>query len=121
SRSATPSQHDDVWKSWTAITQYYQDQANQTTSSVSSKRKEQSVVALAFEQVARASRKLAVKEHHQEQIEGLHRKPATDSWDFSQIRRGPGVGAASLGLGAVHTFMAGGPHATRHLEFKRKH
>ncbi|KFH64068.1 hypothetical protein MVEG_09893 [Podila verticillata NRRL 6337] len=121
SRSATPSQHDDVWKSWTAITQYYQNQANQTTSSVSSKRKEQSVVALAFEQVARASRKLAVKEHHQEQAEGLHRKPATDSWDFSQIRRGPGVGAASLGLGAVHTFMAGGPHATRHLEFKGKH
>ncbi|KAG0085218.1 hypothetical protein BGZ92_009162 [Podila epicladia] len=132
-RSVTPAQHDDVWKSWMAITQHYTQHyqgrtSNKSASAESSKRvKERSVVALAFEQVARASRKLSVEEQQREhsrmeRAERLLRKPATDSWDFSQIRRRPGVGAASLGLGATHAAMAvAGLHPTTHLEFKGKH
>lgn len=128
-RSVTPAQHADVWKSWMAITQHYQGQrSDKLASAESSKRvKERSVVALAFEQVARASRKLSNEEQQREhnrleRAESLLRKPAVDSWDFSQIRRGPGVGAASLGLGAAHAVMAGaGLHSSTHLEFKGKH
>ncbi|KAG0019771.1 hypothetical protein BGZ81_009606 [Podila clonocystis] len=127
--SVTPAQHEDVWKSWMAITKYYQDQtSDKSASAESSKRvKERSVVALAFEQVATASRKLSIKEQQREfnrleRADSLLRKPVTDSWDFSQIRRGPGVGAANLGLGAVQAVMAGaGLHPTTHLEFKGKH
>ncbi|KAF9173273.1 hypothetical protein BGX21_003344 [Mortierella sp. AD011] len=108
--SANETLHLEVWKSWSDMTTEFLERQYERLPSdqndLRTTQKDMSVLASAFEQVARASRKLyrkpsvfkepnQVKEQAQDTEEGDH---VARGWDFGQIRRNLGPGL-SLGLG----------------------
>ncbi|KAG0342623.1 hypothetical protein BG004_005645 [Podila humilis] len=136
SRTSVPAQHEDVWRAWRVMTQFYQKATSNTTNNhvpTTGPNSRKSVLSCAFEQVARASRKLTTQEQQKEQArieqaERLLQKPSVDGWDFGPARRGPSVGPASVGLGLRFGLVGAGTgvgaghgqHLTDHLQIKGK-
>ncbi|KAG0258275.1 hypothetical protein BG011_003389 [Mortierella polycephala] len=93
---------EEVWKTWNSMTHYflgYEDLQNDTN-------KITAVLALAFEQVADATRGASVNDHglqagSQKRGTKAMRRQEQDGWDFNPGRRGPGMG---LGLGLALGF-----------------
>ncbi|KAI7823387.1 hypothetical protein BC939DRAFT_477284 [Gamsiella multidivaricata] len=132
---------DDVMRSWNAMTQYFTERQLSSGHSTTSL-EEQQVMALAFEQVAKAARKSKFMERGhvsalQDRGQGANDNQTADGWDFGQIRRslsgGLGLGLrAGYGMGDASMVAAspavaasnGGSEAvpsalaSRHLEFK---
>ncbi|KAF9357634.1 hypothetical protein BGX26_003366 [Mortierella sp. AD094] len=111
-RANSPNEtlHLEVWKSWDDMTMEFLEKQRECLSSdqsdLKATQKDMSVLASAFEQVAKASRKPShkpslskesnqVNEQAQDAEEGDH---VASGWDFGQIRRNLGPGQ-SLGLG----------------------
>ncbi|KAF9425252.1 hypothetical protein BGZ94_007702 [Podila epigama] len=93
--TTVPSQHEDVWRSWMAMTHHYQ--LHQQGRSKMALEKDQAVMSLAFEQVALAMRNLPtrkqgsfsyVKAQQQLQLQGKVRVSSVDGWDAGTFGAG---------------------------------
>ncbi|KAF9123142.1 hypothetical protein BGW39_009231 [Mortierella sp. 14UC] len=133
---------DDVWKAWTSMMRYLEEGGSARDSPVGERfvmtidPEERSVLALAFEQVAKAARQepesaRGSKQGSQDSGRNASRL-AGDDWDFSAVRQKPGMGGVGLGLRLGQTGVHGssdvldhrGIYAdtpTKYLEFKGKH
>ncbi|KAF9101105.1 hypothetical protein BGX29_005989, partial [Mortierella sp. GBA35] len=137
---------DDVWKAWTSMMRYLDEDVSARDTPVGERYgvviapSERSVLALAFEQVAKAARQDSLfargaKQGSQDTGKGAFR-PADDNWDFSPMRQRSGMGGLGLGLRLGQSGVHGsgmsssaeldrqGASAdtpTKYLEFKGKH
>ncbi|KAG0381231.1 hypothetical protein BGX24_000001 [Mortierella sp. AD032] len=133
---------DDVWKSWTSMMRYLEEDGSGRDTPVGERiriaidPKERSVLALAFEHVAKAARKepesaRSAKQDSQNTDKPASR-PARDDWNFSPIRQKPGMGGVGLGLRLGQTGVhgssgelgrrgSGADTPTKYLEFKGRH
>ncbi|KAI8596683.1 hypothetical protein EDD21DRAFT_357925 [Dissophora ornata] len=104
---------DEVWKAWDSMIQYFlekegdapeQPMKDEELLLLGESQKERSILALAFEQVAKVTRKEPTMQQSRGKQIGAARESSSninrgggDDWDFGQIRRG--LGGAGLGLG----------------------
>ncbi|KAF9123664.1 hypothetical protein BG015_005271, partial [Linnemannia schmuckeri] len=99
---------DDVWKAWASMMRYL-DEDGSTRDTPVGKRfemtidpRERSVLALAFEQVAKAARQDPLSscetKQSQQEVERTAAQLAGNDWDFTPMRHKPGMGGLGLGL-----------------------
>ncbi|KAG0259115.1 hypothetical protein BGZ95_004794 [Linnemannia exigua] len=133
---------DDVWKSWTSMMRYLEEDGSGRDTPVGERfgvtidPKERSVLALAFEQVAKAARQEPESARSAKQNSQSTGSPASrlagDDWNFSPIRQKPGMGGVGLGLRLGQTGVHGSSEElgrrgssadtpTKYLEFKGRH
>ncbi|KAK3825188.1 MAG: LOW QUALITY PROTEIN: hypothetical protein J3Q66DRAFT_327180 [Benniella sp.] len=113
---------DDVWKTWVSMTHYFSDPQNsqELTNEIQkgSKwvEKQRSVLAIAFEQVAKALGKLYTDKSTDQK--------ANESWDMGQIRRIIRMGLRPTTYGVSHPVPVpvSGNHSTtmQHIRFSGK-
>ncbi|KAF9366463.1 hypothetical protein BGX34_002336 [Mortierella sp. NVP85] len=123
---------DDVWKTWVSMTHYFSDQQNsqELTSGIQkgSKwiEKQRSVLAIAFEQVAKSLGKLYTVDQDKSTEQKTSR--VDESWDIGRIRRvisgSSGMGLKPTTYGVSHPVPApvSGNHSTtmQHIRFSGK-
>ncbi|KAF9987437.1 hypothetical protein BGZ75_000594 [Mortierella antarctica] len=119
--SKNKARQDEVRKTWNSMTAFFSERLQlerehpmKTLEEQAGGRKMKFLLALAFEQAARANRKVSPYERELEQelererhdAAGYRRDPqqkgadrGADGWDFSQSRRSTGFGVGGLGLG----------------------
>ncbi|KAF9905639.1 hypothetical protein EC991_001469 [Linnemannia zychae] len=129
---------DDVWKAWTMMMGYLEADGSARDSPVGERfamtidPEERSVLALAFEQVAKAARQVPELTRSNQQGSEDTGAKAGDDWDFSPIRHKPGLGGVGLGLRLGQTGVRGSSEElnrresyadtlTRYLDSKGKH
>ncbi|KAG0278863.1 hypothetical protein BGZ97_009672, partial [Linnemannia gamsii] len=99
---------DDVWKAWSSMVRYLDEDGSARDTSdgdrfaIAIDPEEKSVLALAFEQVAKASRQDALSSREaklsQQEVERTASRHAGNDWDFTPVRHKPGMGGLGLGL-----------------------
>ncbi|KAG9072859.1 hypothetical protein KI688_000639 [Linnemannia hyalina] len=135
---------DDVWKAWTSMVRYLDEDGSARDTPVGERfgitidPGERSVLALAFEQVAKAARQVPQSSREVKQIQQEAERTASrlagNDWDFTPVRHKPGMGGLGLGLrlgqSGIHGSDMSSPgqldrHGgsstdahTKHLEFK---
>lgn len=131
---------DDVWKAWTSMVRYLDEDGSARDTPVGKRfaiavdPEEKSILALAFEQVAKAARQDAREAKQcQQEMEKTASRLVNNDWDFTPVRHKPGLGGLGLGLrlgqSGVHGSdvtsggldRCGGGNAntpTKYLEFK---
>ncbi|KAG0202168.1 hypothetical protein BGX28_005249 [Mortierella sp. GBA30] len=127
--------HDEVRMNWRSMTKYFseQEQRNQRNPEQAqeespSQRKIKFLLALAFEQVARACRRTTIYDHElalAQREEAREKEEAEEEarngWDFNRSRRSLGLSVSGLGLGLGRP-GASAVSSARPLEFfKSKH
>ncbi|KAH7059804.1 hypothetical protein BKA57DRAFT_18004 [Linnemannia elongata] len=99
---------DDVWKAWNSMVRYLDEGGSARDTPVGESfgitidPEERSVLALAFEQVAKAARQDPLSSREVKQIqqetERNESRLAGNDWDFTPVRHRPGMGGLGLGL-----------------------
>lgn len=99
---------DDVWKAWTSMVRYLDEDGSARDTPVGERfgitiyPEERSVLALAFEQVAKAAHQDPLSSREDKQIqqeaERTESRLVGNDWDFTPVRHKPSMGGLGLGL-----------------------